>query len=124
MEIQMNYASWVDTADFGTVRRYLRSAKSPVSGVLFVAPREVLAQAAALLDAGSERSVTLRERQLRWLFETGHIRPGVDAVSAGQGTGVDMERISDEAFCSVIYLPPVYLVHLPGLCLNKPGRPE
>ena len=118
METRMDYAALVDGTDFGTVRRYLGRAKSPIRGVWFVASEELLSQVAALLDADSDRSPTLRQVQLEDLLRNGQIRPGADGEAERNGAGVDLEAIREDDFCRVLFLPPVYLVHLPGLNLK------
>ena len=118
METRMNYAALVDATDFGTIRRYLVRAKSPIRGVWFVASEELLSQVAALLDADSDRSPVLRQLQFEVLLQSGQLRPGADVEAQRNGLGVDLEAIPEGDFCRVIYLPPVYLVYVPGLNLK------
>ena len=118
METSMNYEAHVDGTDFGTIRRYLARGNSPIRGILFVASEELLPQVASLLDADSDRSPTLRQMQLEDLLRNGQIRPGADGEAERNGAGVDLEAIREDDFCRVLYLPPVYLVHLPGLNLK------
>ena len=122
MEPGVNFVRWIDPTDFGTVRRYLLAAKSPITGVLFVASRELLAQVAALLDGANEQSHATRRGQLQWWFQNGQLRPGADAEAERNGVGVDLERLPNDTLCEVIYLPPMYLVHVPGLRFNVPRR--
>ncbi len=122
MEMRMNYAALVDGTDFGTIRRYLARASSPIRGILFVASEELLSQVASLLDAESDRSPTLRQLQLEVLLQSGQLRPGADLEAERNGVGVDLEAIHEDDFCRVIYLPPVYLVHVPGLNLELRKR--
>lgn len=122
MEPGLNFSQWIDPTDFGTVRRYLLSAKSPIMGVLFLASRELLAEAAALLDGASEMSHAIRRGRLQQWFQRGQLRPGADAEAERTGVGVDLEKISNDTLCEVIYLPPMYLVHVPGLRLIGPQR--
>ena len=122
METTTNFERLVDSTDFGAVRRYLRTAKSPVASVLFAASKELLAEVATILDAGNERSPGSRQRQLSWLLEAGQISVGADQRAEQNGVGVDMEAIPDDTRCHVIYFPSVYLVHVPGLALDRWSR--
>src|ERR1035438_8035344 len=74
METRMNYEALADATDFGSIRRHLVRAKSPLRGVWFVASEELLSQVAALLDADSDRSPTLRQSQLEVLLQGGQLR--------------------------------------------------
>lgn len=120
----MSYERWINKTDFGTVRRYLAAARSPMSHVLFAATRDVLVCAAAVLDSPIRRWASARETQLRWWISSGRIRLGVSDAREASGAAIDMERISDSDSCSVLYLPPVYLVHLPGLDGFRPRAPK
>jgi len=123
MGITMDYGALVDGTDFGTIRRYLARAKSPVRGVWFVASEDLLRQVAALLDADNDRSSVLRQVQLGLLLQDGQIKPGADIEAERTGVGVDLEAIPEGDFCRAIYLPPLYLVHVPGLNLKlRKGR--
>lgn len=123
METTVNYAALVDGTDFGTIRRYLARAKSPVRGVWFVASEELLSRVAALLDADSNRSSVMRQWQLEDLLQSGQLRLGADVEAERNGAGVDLEAIPENDYCRAIYLPPLYLVHLPGLNLKlRQGR--
>ncbi len=122
MEEAMDYAALVDLTNFGTVRRYLRHAKSPISGVLFVASEELLPQVAAVLAETDDRSLALRQRRWRWWAASGQIRPGAEGTTDASGAAVDMDGINTERRCHVIYLPPLYLVYMPGLDLARPSK--
>jgi len=122
METRINYEALVDGTDFGTIRRYLARGNSPVRGILFVASEELLSQVASLLDADSDRSATLRQSQLEVLIQSGQLKLGADLEAERNGVGVDLEAIPENDFCRALYLPPVYLVHLPGLSLKLRKR--
>ena len=114
-----SYETMIDPINFGYVRRCLRQAKSPVCGALFVARQELLAEVASLVDEGAPGALELRQRRLIALFEAGQVLKG---TGPGQG-GVDMEAIPEHASCHVIQMPPLYLVHLPGLLDLEERRP-
>jgi hypothetical protein len=122
METRMNYEALADATDFGAIRRHLVRAKSPLRGVWFVASEVLLFQVAALLDADSDRSSALRQLQLEILIQSGQLRPGADLEAERNGVGVDVEAIPEGDFCRAIYLPPVYLVYVPGLNLKLRKR--
>ena len=117
--MKTNYGALIDLTTFGAVRRHLGKAKSPISGVLFVATEDVLIEIAALLDgARVERTKTAQQR-LNLFLESGFVRPGTDERAESGGLGVNMDRIPDEQSCRAIYMPPVYLVHAPGVELVR-----
>ena len=120
----MSYERWINRTDFGTVRRYLAAARSPMSHVLFAATRDVLVCAAAVLDSPIRRWASAREAQLRWWISSGRVRLGVSDAREASGAAIDMERIGDSDSCSVLFLPPIYLVYLPGLDEFRPGVPR
>ena len=122
METKMNYETLIDATEFGTIRRHLVRAKSPLRGVWFVASEELLSRVAALLNADSGRSPTLRQLQLEILLQSGQLRPGADLEAERNGVGVDVEAIPEGDFCRALFLPPIYLVHIPGLNLKLRKR--
>ena len=122
--MEMNYLALVDGTNFGTVKGNLLNPHSPLSGVLFVAFEDLLPAVAAILDPGSERSLELRRRQLDYLLRSGQVRPGVSGEAGGHGLGVNTDAIARDAFCRVLYLPPLYLVHVPGLDLARAAGPD
>ena len=122
METSMNYEAQVDGTDFGTIRRYLARGNSPIRGILFVASEELLPQVASLLDADSDRSPSLRQLQLEILIQNGQLRPGADLEAERNAVGVDLEAIPENDFCRALYLPSIYLVHVPGLNLKLRKR--
>ena len=119
MERTMNFEYLVDRVDFGTVRGHLRTAKSPLTTVLFVASRDLLAEVARILDASNERTPESRQRHLSWLLEAGQIAVGADNHAEQEGIGLDMEAIADDTPCHAVFLHPAFLVHVPGLELRR-----
>ncbi|MCI0539552.1 MAG: hypothetical protein L0Z50_30450 [Verrucomicrobiales bacterium] len=116
------YSSLIDFTNFGTVRRYLRSASSPITNVLFVARRELLSKVAVALDAADEQGAKLGQRQIQSWFQAGELLPG--SMNAEEAHTVDLCAIDEEAVCAVIFLPPHYLVWLgerrrPRMTTNK-----
>jgi hypothetical protein len=119
MENIVNYELLIGIADFGTVQTYVSRSKSPVTGVLFVASRELLADVAMIFDASVAHNPEIRERQLRWLFAAGHIVHGGDEGAERSGLAINMDSVPSETVAHVIFVPPYYLVHLPGVSLER-----
>lgn len=103
------YESLIDGTSFGRVRQYLHNPRSDISDVLFVTTADLLPEIAELLDAENHSPAELR--QFRWeaLLRSGQVIPN----ALTQGFGLDIQAVDDEAFCRVIYMPPLYLVYLP-----------
>ena len=66
----------IDATTFGTVRRYLKAAHSPITTVMLVQHRNTLVRAGTALieDEGSSR--VFRRRQWAEWFNTGEVRVG------------------------------------------------
>ncbi|MHC1767494.1 MAG: hypothetical protein AB9869_24975 [Verrucomicrobiia bacterium] len=111
----------IDATTFGTVRRYLKAAHSPITTVMLVQHRNTLAQAGTALidDEGSSR--VFRRRQWAEWFNTGEVRVG--GASSVVAQTADVDAIPDSAICDVLYVPPVYLVCLRG-CKAPAVRPS
>ena len=104
----------VDSTDFGTVHRYLRSSDSPDTRVLFVRDERMLSTVAGLIT--DEHPTDAQRSQFADWIREGHLTVGVEHASfsgepAHDGR-VDVDSISDAARCRVILLPPYYLVLL------------
>ena len=106
----IHYETLIDGTRFGMVRQCLRTARSAITDLLFVAREDLLPVIAQLLDPQTERSAEWR--RLRWevLLRGGQVFPKAHT----HGYGLDVEAVPEDAFCRVLYLPPVYLVHLPA----------
>lgn len=106
------FETQIDLTRFGTVRRWLLAAGSPVKGVIFVAQRDLLPSVAQLLASADRRRPRRRQFQLeRWIL-TGQLQMGGDPAQAPEGFVVDLDAIADDTPCDVIFLPPYYLVCL------------
>ncbi len=104
----MHYELLVDGANFGTIRDMVLRGRSPISEILFISRVSLLPEVARLLDGEDGRTPDARQRYWETLLRTRQVEPEVRL----HGFGVDSEAIEHEANCQVIYLPPVYLVHL------------
>jgi hypothetical protein len=107
-----NLTNLIDPTTFGTVRRYLNSARSPITTLMLVRYRDALPRVASALIAEDGRTPELRRRQWTQWFGSGEVRLG--GIPSGERFEVDIDHIPDQAVCDVLYLPPVYLVCLRG----------
>ena len=110
----------VDGTWFGLMAGYLRSPRSPIEYLVHVKDRERLAEVADRIDRDLAQGGG----------QSGQLTPSVEAL-VGEGAAkvssrhpvanldpdavVDPERIRSSASCDVLYLPPYYVVHTPGL---------
>lgn len=102
----------IDAATFGSVRRYLRAAHSPITTIMLVQHRDTLPLVGTALVAEDEAGANARRRQWKQWFTSGEVRVG--GSSSANGPGIDLDVIADHTLCDVLYLPPVYLVCLRG----------
>ena len=107
-----NLTNLIDPTTFGTVRRCLNSARSPITTLMLVQHRDVLPRVALALVAEDGNRAELHRRQWTQWFGSGEVRLG--GHHSGDSFAVDIDHIPDQAVCDVLYLPPVYLVCLRG----------
>ena len=110
------YEGLIDPTDFNVLRGYLKSETSPIDYLLHVKERSMLAPLAARLDQAMKTAQPL-EPILYPLADEGslkvssrHLLPP-DLFQAA----VNPNRVPKLAESQVIYLPPFYLAHTPGL---------
>jgi hypothetical protein len=125
---KLHFESFIDATDFGTVAAYLRNPRSPIHTVLHVRDRRMLATLAEELTvaaetpsgAGAHGPLLVR----RLLAEDAMRVSSRDRLGwCPQTSLVDVSTIPSAARCDVIYLPPFYLVHTPGLFEGTLVRP-
>ena len=116
----MDYATLIDPTDLGTVASYLRNPHTPIHLVLHVRERASLAPLAVELDAKLNQSGATGREVLAVIEQ--HVRARALLLSprpSGQPldpqVGIDLDTLPATALCDVIYLPPFYLAHTPGL---------
>jgi hypothetical protein len=116
----MDYETLIDPTNIATVASYLRNPRSPIHFLLNVRERALLAPLAAELAAQMEQpSTTGREVTAaveQHLMDRAILlspRPSRKPVNAR--VAIDIATLPAEANCEVIYLPPFYLAHTPGL---------
>ena len=100
----------IDATTFGTVRRYLQAAHSPITSIMLVRHRDALARVGQALMAEEERPRSHRWQQWADWLNSGEVRVG--GASPFPGPRADLDGIPDSAICEVLFVPPVYLVHL------------
>ena len=112
----LHFESLIDPACFGTVRKYLTQSGSPITDVLFIKNDEWLPRVAELL-AGDQAWPAKQILLLRWMNH-GQIKFGVKAAPLAEPDApdclIDVQAVSDNTSCRVLFLPPFYLVHLQG----------
>lgn len=113
------YAALIDPAEFGLIADYLRIPGSPIFHLLHVKSKEALVELAEELE---------RQEHVDsppWLFpepvDRG-LREGAMLISTHRSFRspnpeqvIDPNTIPRDALSSVLYVPPFYLVHTPGL---------
>lgn len=114
----------IDPTHFGLVRNYLASPNSSIHHVLHVKDPAMLPRLAASLDGALNSPVArlaLVHKTIDPLIEQGTVKISSrePTQSALPGSVIDPASIPRMAPCEVIYLPPFYLVHTPGLFEGK-----
>ncbi len=123
------YESLVDPTSFGTVVRYLHHPDKQIHFVLHVKDESMLADVAAKLDAamaGAQGRPVALGSILDPMFADGSLRISArhELPVGNRWPVVPVTQIPSLAACQVIYLPPFYLAHTPGLfegAFEKPG---
>lgn len=121
------FESLIDGTGFGIIRDYLDSPGTPIGAILHVKDRAMLAPLAReieqhILDGkGLELAQSLARK-----VEEGSLKISMrkDISIPGVQQGVDASSIPRSAMCYVIYQPPFYLSHTPGLFEGKFDRSE
>lgn len=116
----MNYETLIDPTNIATVASYLCNPRSQIHFVLHVRERASLAPLAAELAATLDHP-NATGLQVRAVLDQ-HIREGVLRLSPRPSqqpvdarVAIDIATLPRSAECEVIYLPPFYLAHTPGL---------
>ena len=100
----------IDATTFGTVRRYLLAAHSPITTVMLVRHRDALAQVGHALIAEEGANHPHRQQQWRDWLTSGEVR--LSGAWPFPDQAADLDAIPDAAICEVLFVPPVYLVCL------------
>lgn len=115
-----NWNSLIDPSWFGLIAGYLRSPRSPIDHLIHVKDLERLPEVAERIDQDLARGA-FPARQLSPGLEA-LLQEGAIKVSARHplenldpGAAVNPEQVRSAAPCDVLYVPPCYVVHTPGL---------
>jgi hypothetical protein len=111
------YEAQIDGTDFGLIAGYLKSPRSPIEALLHVKNKAALVRLAEQLAPDIESN----QRRVLQAIE-GMVKDGSLKISLRPGLAVpdriatmDPAIVPRSARCEVIYLPPFYVVHTPGL---------
>jgi hypothetical protein len=104
------FSGLIDRTSFSSVRQYLNSARSPIRDVVFVRNRQLLPRVAELLTGLDALTPEERRRQFTAWLESSDLRVG--SHERGAAYTLHLDRIEDDFQCDVLFLPPIYLVHL------------
>lgn len=113
-----HYESLIDPAEFGLIADYLKSPRTPIHFVLYVRSLPELIRVAEGLDA-DQASRSILAGRLPPSVEQ-RLKEGSLLVSERTELGlgyqtIDPESIPRDTICQVLYYPPFYLVHAPGV---------
>ncbi len=115
-----NWNSLIDSSWFGLIAAYLRSPRSPIDYLIHVKDPERLPEVAERIDQDLARGD----------FPGGKLSPGLEALlqegaikvssrhplpNLEPGASIDPGQVRSAASCEVLYVPPCYVVHTPGL---------
>ena len=116
----IHWKGMIDGTSFGLITRYLVSPRSAIDYLLHVRDRDMLAELAHRIDLGffpvEDRGQRL-SAGMRAMVREGLVKISTRHPLAHlkRDAQIDASRVDGSAYCEVIYLPPFYLVHTPGL---------
>ena len=129
MKNLQDFESLIDGIDFQTIHAYLTNPKSPIEMLVHVKDRSMLSRLAEEIVRANELdqekgqiSLPLYEK----LLKEGELKISPQLVTPLHDRKflVDPLEIPRNATSYVIYLPPFYLVHTPGLFEGTLIKPE
>ena len=129
------YAALIDPSDFGTIADYLRSPATGIDWLLHVKSFDLLAPLAEALDHARHRDTppwSFPERVEQGLADGSlRVTGRIPLLDLAPHERVEIASVPRQAGCHVLYCPPFYLIHTPGLfegtlirakTENKPGH--
>ena len=113
----------IDTTLFGVVADYLHNPKTPIDLILHSIDRPTLVELATRLGevsnsgSGSDGKI---EEVVKEFISAGRVKISSREPIGPITTGpiLNASEVPRDVSCEVIYMPPFYLVHTPGLFLN------
>ena len=123
------FTALIDPTDFGTIANYLRQPGTGIDYIVHARNKALLPELAEWWERAGQRgglTVGLIPRNLNYLARAAqilisarHHSPLFDPQDLV--TSTDIPRT---ALCHVLYLPPLYLAHTPGLFEGTLIRPQ
>ncbi len=115
-----NYESLIDGTDFRTVVQYLNNPQSPIRTLLHVRQEKDLAKVAEVLAGDWQRPYVQMggvPDSLKPMLAKGDLKVTHRGAfpNSPKESSVDANQVRGSAGCRVLYAPPFYLVHTPGL---------
>lgn len=120
----ISWETMIDGTSFGIIAGYLRDPRSPIQYILHVKDRSKLSQVARRLElefsSGTSPAQPLSPGLLA-LVQNGAIKVSSREAVVGIAPSavIDVTQVRRTAYTEVIYLPPFYLAHTPGLFEGK-----
>ena len=117
----MNYENLIDGAEFKTLNHYLNSPDTPIDFVLQLKTRAHLIEIASELGELFAREGEDKQEEFTGIM-TKHMNDGSLLISSRDEMvapfskySLPMDSIPTSTWTQVIYMPPLYLAHTPGL---------
>jgi hypothetical protein len=122
-----HWESKIDPTHFGLLASYLRSPTTPIDFILHVKHEPLLAEVALQIErdrfAGVPEAPPLSPGLLALVREgTLQVSSLKDPGPVDPGAMIDVSQVRSSADTRVIYLPPFYVAHTPGLFEGKVMR--
>lgn len=119
-----SYESLIDPAEFGLIADYLRNPQSQIHYLLHVRSLESLAPLAEALHTRNDQAPWLFPKVVENGLTDGSLRLSARDLTINSERVVDARSVPRHAICYVIYAPPFYVVHTPGLFEGTLIRPQ
>src|SRR5262245_19682601 len=117
------FETLVDGTNFGLVADYLKIRNSPIEALLHVKDRAKLSKLAEELEKELREGVKPGRfpKAIERMLDDGSLKLSLrdDFSCSNARILIDPSRVPSVARCQVIYFPPFYLVHTPGLLDGK-----
>jgi len=118
------WEAMIDGTSFGVVAVYLRHPQSSIDYILHVKDRAMLSEVARRIELDSQSGTSRADPfspAVLALVQDGSVkvssRHDIDRIAPS--AVIDASRVQRTAFTEVIYQPPYYLAHTPGLFEGK-----